>query len=434
MITFMKTSKKFWDFIILLISLYNAIEIPVRIVFSRKLEGFFLIFDIFVLFALILDIVINIFRKSISKDIEIAKSQFINKSYLKSHYFLVDFVTMLPFDLLIHFSVLPPSLESLALLRLLRIIRLLNLDSVLKQWGVSEFWKPVPTRLAYFIFWIGVLAHWVACGWIYVGFSLEDASNTRIYLRSLYWSVTTLTTIGYGDITASTDIQTIFSICIEILGAGFYGYVIGNLASLLANRDISKANYLEKMERVNSFMGFKKVPGDLQDKIREYYTYLWESKRGYDESQVMDDLPSSLKMKVALYLNQDIFKKIPLFQDASQDLITKLVTTLRPVVFTPGDFIFRKGDIGHNLYFINQGSVEVVSDDEKTVYATLIEGNFFGEIAILQDSVRTASIRAIDFCDMYTLDKGTFENVLLDYPDFGAKIRAMAKERLENPK
>jgi hypothetical protein len=44
------------------------------------------------------------------------------------------------------------------------------------------------------------------------------------------------------------------------------------------------------------------------------------------------------------------------------------------------------------------------------------------------------SIRAIDFCDMYTLDKDTFDHVLVDYPDFGAKIRAMAKQRLENPK
>ena len=104
---------------------------------------------------------------------------------------------------------------------------------------------------------------------------------------------------------------------------------------------------------------------------------------------------------------------------------------LRPVVFTPGTYVFRAGDIGRHLYFINHGQVEVIAADGKTIYNTLKEGDFFGEIALLSSRPRTASVRTLDYCDMYTIDRDTFEKVLGHYPDFAKHVREIAKTRLE---
>lgn len=61
----------------------------------------------------------------------------------------------------------------------------------------------------------------------------------------------------------------------------------------------------------------------------------------------------------------------------------------------------------------------------QTVYATLTEGQFFGEIAVLLSPERTATIRAIDYCDLYKLDQTTFSHVIEKYPGFEKTIRKL---------
>jgi voltage-gated potassium channel len=73
--------------------------------------------------------------------------------------------------------------------------------------------------------------------------------------------------------------------------------------------------------------------------------------------------------------------------------------------------------------------VDVIAADGHTLLNTITEGDFFGEIALLFSQPRTASVRAVDYCDLYTLDKDTFDRVLSRYPDFTAHIRDMAYQR-----
>ena len=80
-----------------------------------------------------------------------------------------------------------------------------------------------------------------------------------------------------------------------------YGLVIGNIANLIANIDVAKTQYKEKMDRINAFLKYRSIPPRLQQKINDYYDYLWESRRGYDESSVLGDLPGPLKVSVSLF-------------------------------------------------------------------------------------------------------------------------------------
>ena len=167
----------------------------------------------------------------------------------------------------------------------------------------------------------------------------------------------------------------------------------------------------------------------MQKKINNYYSYLWESRRGYDESSVLQDLPDHLKVSVSLFLNKEIIDKVPIFEGANEDFIKEIILHLTPVVFTPGDFIVKAGEVGFDMYFISKGSVDVMSADERIDYATLASGNFFGEIALLLSMPRTATIKAREYCDLYRLDKDTFDRVLSRYPEFAETIMAMAKKR-----
>jgi CRP-like cAMP-binding protein len=205
--------------------------------------------------------------------------------------------------------------------------------------------------------------------------------------------------------------------------------IIGNIANLISHIDVAKSQYKDKLDKINAFLNYRNIPHDLQRKINDYYSYLWESRRGYDESAVIEDLPIALKTTVALQMNREIIEKVPLFQSASEDLIREIVLNLTPVVFTPGDTIVTAGEVGFQMYFISQGSVDVLSADEQTVYATLTAGQFFGEIALLLSMPRTATIRAREYCDLYRLDKDNFDRVIQRYPDFAERINELAEKR-----
>ena len=112
-----------------------------------------------------------------------------------------------------------------------------------------------------------------------------------------------------------------------------------------------------------------------------------------------------------------------------RELVREIALELRPVVYTPGDYVFRAGQYGRNMYFISRGTVEIIAADGKTVVNTLHAGNFFGELALLFSQPRTASVRAVDYCDLYTLDKETFDHVLARYPGFAAHIKQEADKR-----
>ena len=423
--------KRFWDLFIFLLATYCSIEIPVWILFPYNQTGFFYYFEIFISFAFFFDLILNFRTAYYENEIQITEPFSIAKKYLGS-WFFVDILSIIPFNLFIQYEIISGDFLFLCIFRFLRIIKLTDNIHFKRTWGMHEFDSTSFMRLGFLVYWIGIFAHWTACGWIKSGGgNTTDDSITR-YIRAIYWSVTTLTTIGYGDITPTTNTQTLYTMFLMLVGAGAYGYLVANIASILANSDIIRAQFVDKIQKINTFMKYKKIPVEMQKDILNYYDYIWKNRKGYDENQILRELPPSLRMKVSIYLNSDLVRKVPILKNASDDLIAKIILNLVPVVYMKGDFIFRKGDTGHHLYFISKGQVEILAEDGITSYGVLSEGSFFGEIALLLDTPRTASIKALDFCDLYYLDKSTFKSIIHHYPDFAAYIDNLIKER-ENP-
>ncbi|MEP7321283.1 MAG: cyclic nucleotide-binding domain-containing protein, partial [Saprospiraceae bacterium] len=174
----------------------------------------------------------------------------------------------------------------------------------------------------------------------------------------------------------------------------------------------------------------KKMPKRMQESIFDYYNYLWATRKGYDHAAILSELPESFKYEFTLFLNKSIIEKVPMFKDAEPSLIQEIVICLKPCIYIPGDSICTYGDIGDKMFFINKGAVEVISQDGKQRFATIGEGDFFGEISLILRHPRNATIRAIDYCDLYSLDKESFDRVASHYPEFEKNIHEMAQERM----
>ena len=118
-----------------------------------------------------------------------------------------------------------------------------------------------------------------------------------------------------------------------------------------------------------------------------------------------------------------------MFQDAGDGFIREIAFQIMPVVYLPGDYVVTVGEPGNDMFFVSRGDLEVVSKDGTTIFSTLKDGDFFGEIALVLNKPRSASVRAKTYCDLYRLDRELFERVLSHYPDVASKIRDRAMER-----
>jgi signal-transduction protein with cAMP-binding, CBS, and nucleotidyltransferase domain len=114
----------------------------------------------------------------------------------------------------------------------------------------------------------------------------------------------------------------------------------------------------------------------------------------------------------------------------------ELVTKLKLQVYSPGDYVCRKGDIGKEMYIIQKGSLNVVSDDGTKVFVTLKEGAFFGEISILNipgnkiGNRRTANVQSLGYSDLLRLTKNDLWQALEDYPQNAAALIEKGKAKL----
>ncbi len=283
-------------------------------------------------------------------------------------------------------------------------------------------------KLFSFLYVFGLLLHWISCGWLGLSGGVA-AARTTAYVDALYWTVTTLTSVGYGDITPETSAQKLYAAAVMILGVGLLGFLIGDIVTILSKRDPAKAKYRENMGKLATLLNYCHLPGELQGKIHQYYRYLYYKRSGYDEATLLAGLPKEIKREVSTHLRRDLLDKVPLFQDAPPAFLREIAFKMKHLFSTPDSYVLRAGETGSEIYFVVQGELDVILPDEKRTVATLYGGDFFGEIALFEHIPRTASVKSRSFCDLYTLSKQDFELIIRRFPNILDEMRDKAYKR-----
>ncbi|XP_012497374.1 PREDICTED: cyclic nucleotide-gated cation channel alpha-3 isoform X2 [Propithecus coquereli] len=353
------------------------------------------------------------------------------KHYTKTLHFKLDVLSLVPTDLA--YLKLGMNYPELRFNRLLKISRLF------------EFFDRTETRTNYpnvfrignLVLYILIIIHWNACiyfaiskfigfgtdSWVYPNISIPEYGRlSRKYIYSLYWSTLTLTTIGETPPPVK-DEEYLFVVIDFLVGVLIFATIVGNVGSMISNMNASRAEFQAKIDSIKQYMQFRKVTKDLETRVIRWFDYLWANRKTVDEKEVLKSLPDKLKAEIAINVHLDTLKKVRIFQDCEAGLLVELVLKLRPTVFSPGDYICKKGDIGKEMYIIKEGKLAVVADDGITQFVVLSDGSYFGEISILNikgsksGNRRTANIRSIGYSDLFCLSKDDLMEALTEYPE-----------------
>jgi cyclic nucleotide gated channel alpha 3 len=347
----------------------------------------------------------------------------------KPQFYITNILPLIPIELLLA--------PFMGFLPILRLNRLLKLNRVFELRQITETITNFPNifRLFSLFFIMMILIHWVGCFYFliskYTGFEtgewlIQIKLNDQKFLHTqltycLYWATKALTSIINFKL-AEKPFEQVFVIINLLISLLVFAALIGDVTSIISNMDAQKSLFQQKVDSIKSYMKMRKVSKDLQKKVLQWFEYSWLNSQGLDEDKVKRVLPENLQTEVSMFIHYNTLKQVHIFQDCEPGLLQELVNKLVLQVFSPGDYICRKGDIGREMYFVKRGVLHVVSDDGKTVFAKLREGSYFGEISILDikgsrtGNRRTANVVSVGYSDLFCLTKDELWKALVEYP------------------
>ncbi|XP_077349112.1 cyclic nucleotide-gated channel beta-3 [Lithobates pipiens] len=428
----------FWLFIVSISFNWNCWFIPLRIVFPLQTSDnlfYWMLVDYICDVCYLLDILVFQPRLQYIKggDIVAEKKQ-TRKHYYESTKFKLDAASVVPFDLLYVVFGFKSVLRMNRMLKYSSFFEFNDrLEAVLKR---AYIYRVIRTT-GYLLFILHLNAciyYWASnyegigsTKWVYDG-------NGNMYLRCYYFAVRTLITIG-GLAEPVTIFEILFQLLNYFTGVFVFSSLIGQMRDVIGAATSGQSYYRSSVDKTISYMNKNKIPKHVQNRVRSWYEYTWDSQGMLDESELLEEMPTRMQLAIAVDVNLAIVNNVELFKGCDAQMIHDLLLRLKSIVYLPGDFVCKKGEIGREMYIIKQGAVQVLGGpDDKKVLVTLKAGAVFGEISLLSaggGNRRTANVVAHGFANLFILDKKNLNEILIHYPESNKLLTKKAKNLLK---
>ncbi|CAG5012581.1 unnamed protein product [Parnassius apollo] len=448
--------KTFWDWLILIATFYVAVVVPYNASFVD--EGhprISVTSDVVVEALFIIDIVLNFRTTFVSKKGEVVSdSKAIALNYIRS-WFVVDLLAALPFDLLYASDVYSGTESTHGNVHLVKLTRLLRLARLLQKMDRYSQYSALILTLLMLSF--TLVAHWLACIWFIIAekeiehhkdeswdlgwinnlaerlkVPIINISHSESYVTALYFTCSSLTSVGFGNVSANTLPEKIFSILTMLIGALMHAVVFGNVTAIIQRMYSRRSMYQTKWRDLKDFLSLNQVPKELKQRMQDYFQTMWSLNHGIDIHETLKEFPEELRGDVSLHLHREILS-LPIFEAASQGCLKLLSLHIRNNFCAPGEYLVHKGDALTYIHYICNGSMEVMQND--MVVAILGKGDLVGcdmnthlhafngtggsqpnnpDVVVKSSS----DVKALTYCDLKCIHMGGLAEVLRLYPEY----------------
>lgn len=426
-----------WDVLICATALMTGLVLPVELLqgfaYSSHLTPWWSAFSLMGL----IDIGFT-FNTALEKHGVVLRSRpAIARMYLRGM-FVPDLLASLPFFLASGLGMQPGWLAALPFLRLLR------LQHITSRWEELQLLQIPVLRMIRYGMALALITNGIACLWLWVGLAetgplgwiqrlhLSRTDFPDLYLHSLYWTVTTLATVGYGDITPKTSLEIILAIAMMMTGAILLAFAVGNVVSIISQLDGGRLEHRNRQSAITRYLQLNGVERQTIDRVRRFNDYQWARTRGINPRKILADLPAELRSEVTIRILQESISNIPIFVASSSCLQKRLLAELIPVTFPPATVVLEDEAMGEQILFITSGSVAINTNEQLSNEVLRYgPGDYVGDLAFFLRERRTDPVISQTYVEAFLLNRQSFDELCASEPRFKDLLRQVASKQTE---
>ena len=294
-----------------------------------------------------------------------------------------------------------------------------------------------------FILFVLTAIHLMACCWFLVARveglgpeswvgrrELGDADTVVLYIASLQWALTTLATVGYGDIAPGTTLERLIACIWVTFGMVIVSLSISSITIYLFHRDAKEVAILNKLQVITDFATSNDLDPSIQRRLRQAirFNVTQNTFSLLDKRELFTELPRDLKYEVALSMHNHAIKSIPFFMQRDQVFISSIVPFLQSTYVAAGAWVYREKEYAEEIYFIAEGRCGLMAN-EVHVLKKLQQGAYFGEVEVLTPAYRQFAVKTIAESTLLTLKKRLLNVIKTDFPKVYEEMKEIARIR-----
>ncbi|KAL0553276.1 hypothetical protein IC582_007165 [Cucumis melo] len=429
---------RWWQTFLVVLVVYSAWVSPFELAFKKVATGSLLPVDLVVDAFFAVDIVLTFFVAYLDKGtyLLVDDHKKIALRYLTSLGFPMDVASTLPFQVIYRiFTGRMHRSEAFGFLNLLRFWRLRRVSQLFTRLEKDIRFSYFYTRLAKLICVTLLAVHTAGCFYYWLAVHHKDSENTWIgievedfqsrsiwlgYTYSIYWSIVTLTTVGYGDLHAVNLGEKIFSICYMLCNIGLTSYLIGNMTNLIVHAAIRTFIMRDSINEILRYGSKNRLPEGLKDQMLAHMQLKFKTAE-LKQEQVLEDLPKAIRSSIAQHLFRDTVENAYLFKGLSEDLIVQLVSEMKAEYFPPKVDIIIQNEIPTDFYILVSGAVDVISYKTGTeqILSKLESPKMAGEIAVMLNIPQPFTVRTRRLSQVVRISHHHFKQLVQPNNDDG---------------
>ncbi|KAK3033875.1 hypothetical protein RJ639_032780, partial [Escallonia herrerae] len=419
-----------WEMFLVFLVFYTAWVSPFEFGFLDRPKGPLSIADNVVNGFFAIDIILTFFVAYLDKAtyLIIDNPKQIAWRYVKT-WLIFDVISTIPSELAR--SVLPSPLEEYGYFNMLRLWRLRRVSAMFarleKDRNFNYFWVRCAKLICVtlfavhcagcFIYLLAVRHHDPSKTWIgAVMQNFQQESLWTRYVTSIYWSITTLSSTGYGDIHPVNTAEKLFDIFYMLFNLGLTAYLIGNMTQLVVHGTQRTRKFRDTIQATSNFAQRNQLPARLQDQMLAHLCLKYRTdSEGLQQQEILDVLPKAIRSSISHFLFYTLVDKVYLFHRVSNDLLFQLVSVMKAEYFPPKEDVILQNEAPTDLYILVTGAVVdliTIRNGIEQVIGELKTGDVCGEIGLLCYRPQLFTVRTKRLCQLLRLNRTSLLNIV----------------------
>ncbi|XP_041005098.1 potassium channel AKT1-like [Juglans microcarpa x Juglans regia] len=420
---------RIWETFLVVLVIYTAWVSPFEFGFLKKPQGPLSITDNVVNGFFAVDIIITFFVAYLDRTtyLLVDNPKKIAWKYARS-WLAFDVISTIPSELAQKIAHSP--FRSNGLFNMLRLWRLRRVSALFsrleKDRNYNYFWVRCAKLICVTLF----AVHCAGCFYYYLAAHYHDPKRTWIgasmnnfleqslwirYVTTMYWSITTLTTVGYGDLHPVNTREMTFDIFYMLFNLGLTAYLIGNMTNLVVHGTSRTRKFRDTIQSASSFAQRNQLPVRLQDQMLSHLCLKFRTdSEGLQQQETLDSLPKAIRSSISHYLFYSLVDKVYLFQGVSNDLLFQLVSEMKAEYFPPKEDVILQNEAPTDFYILVNGAVDLLvqKNGVEQVVGEAKTGDVCGEIGVLCYRPQLFTVRTKRLSQLLRVNRTTFLNIV----------------------